>query len=73
MKEKEILEFWEIRARQNRIFGSWGDSGGKLENNLSQTGYNHKVCKYAERIIQLWELVAREMGLGSVALQICSV
>ena len=73
MKEKEILEFWEIRARQNRIFGSWGDSGGKLENNLSQTGYNHKECKYAERIFQFWEVVAREMGLGSVALQIGTV
>ena len=57
MKKKGILEFWEIRARQNRISGSWGDPGGKLENNLSQTGYNHKVCKYAERIIKLWEVV----------------
>ena len=73
MRKEITLEFGEIRARKIRISGSWGDPGGKLENSLSQTGYNHKVCKYAERIFQLWEVVAREMGLGSVALQICTV
>ena len=72
-KKRGTLEFGEIRARKIMISGSWGDPGGKPENNLSQTGYNHKVCKYAERIIKLWEVVARQTGLGSVVLQICSV